>query len=149
MKFKDVKEKCLQLLKLNNTPEGIALGVSIGVFIGISPLYGLHTILVLLAAVLIPRTNKIAILLGTNISIPPTLPFITWSGYEIGRWILHKDYPPLSWAYFKQITFQSVSRLYVPLLVGSLVLGIVCSAVFYFVTLTVLRRAQRNKIGAG
>jgi len=49
------------------------------------PLYGFHTLLCVIFAFLIPRANKIAILIGTNISLPPTVPFITWTGYNIRK----------------------------------------------------------------
>ncbi|MDD5060180.1 MAG: DUF2062 domain-containing protein, partial [Candidatus Omnitrophica bacterium] len=80
IKKEGLKEKILKLLKFNNTPQEIALGVGIGAFIAIMPVYGLHTVLVIIAALLIPRVNKIALLIGTNVSLPPTVPFITWIG---------------------------------------------------------------------
>lgn len=146
---KKFKEIVISLLKLNNTPPEIALGVAIGVFIAIMPVYGLHTVMVIVAALLVRRANKIAILAGTNISLPPTLPFITWAGYEIGRLILRKSYPDLTWTFFKKITLQKISELYLPLFLGSFVLGLVMAVIFYYVTLIVIkivkkRRAQRK-----
>ena len=120
-----LRERIWGLIILNNTPQGIALGVAIGVFIAITPLYGLRTIMVLLAAMLIPRTNKIAILAGTSISIPPTTPLITWAGYSIGRAILNNDYPVLVWSTIKSLTFRDIPRLFYPLLLGSIILGII------------------------
>ncbi len=139
------KEIVVRLLRLNNTPHEIALGISIGVFIAVLPLYGFHTLLVLIAAVLIRPANKIAILAGTNISLPPTLPFITWSGYEIGRFILKDGFPPLEWSDLRNITFQKVANLYPPLFLGSLVLGITCAIIFYFLTLFIVRRLKRQR----
>lgn len=73
-----IKQRFLALLKMHNSPREIALGVSLGVFIGVTPLYGFHTLLVILFALAVKKANKIAILIGTNISIPPTMPFLTW-----------------------------------------------------------------------
>ncbi len=42
-----LKEWIKRLLKLHSSPYEIALGVAIGVFIAILPLYGLHTVLVI------------------------------------------------------------------------------------------------------
>lgn len=133
------------LLRLNNTPPEIALGTAIGVFIAILPLYGFHTLLVLAAVLLIRRANKIAILVGTNISLPPTLPFITWAGYEIGRFILRRGLPPLGWADFKNITFQKVANLYPALFLGSVILGLVCSAAIYFATFFLVKKLKERK----
>lgn len=140
-KFKQI---ILSLLSLNNTPQEIALGSAIGVFIGILPLYGLHTLLVVIAAVLIRPANKIAILIGTNISLPPTVPFITWAGYEIGRLILKNGFLPLHWSDFKNITLQKVINSYPPLFLGSFILGIICAAVAYFLVFFLMRRLRKK-----
>ena len=82
MQKKSVKEiiaALTRVLKEHHDPRGVALGVAIGSFIGVLPLYGLHTILCLIALFLIPRANKLAILLGTNVSLPPTVATITWT----------------------------------------------------------------------
>jgi len=142
MKF---KETLRRLVRLNNTPREISLGVAIGVFIAITPLYGFHTIMVIIAAILVRRANKIAILAGTNISIPPTFPFITWTGYEIGRLILRGDYPDLNWAYFKQFSIKRIQEFYYPLFIGSLILGLILAVVFYFITLSVILGWKRRR----
>jgi len=139
------KKLLVKLLRLNNTPPEIALGTAIGVFIAILPVYGLHTVLVVVAAILVRRANKIAILAGTNISLPPTLPFITWAGYEIGRFILTNNYPPLTLLDFKKLTFQKVASLYLPLFLGSIILGLICAVIVYFITFRVVKRLQSRK----
>ena len=140
-----VKRAILRLLVMNNTPHDIALGTSIGVFIAILPLYGFHTLLVLIAALLVRRANKIAILVGTNISLPPTLPFITWAGYEIGRFILGNKLPPLRWEDFKGITFQKILVFYPPLFLGSLILGFTCAVIFYLVTFFIIKNINKRR----
>lgn len=138
-----LKERILALLKLNNTPQEIALGTAIGVFIGVTPLYGLHTALFVIAALLIRRANKIAILVGTNISLPPTVPFITWAGYSIGRWAVASNDPALSWSTFRGFTYAKFIHHYYPLLIGSLILGLVCAFMTYFLVWGLIH-ARRN-----
>ena len=143
----NIKRIFLRLLLGNSTPHGIALGVAIGAFIGVLPLYGLHTILVIVAAVIVRPANKIAILLGTNISLPPTVPFITWSGYEIGRFILKGRFDPLQWSDFKNISFQYIVNHYEPLFLGSVILGVICACVVYFIVFfTVKGIKERRKL---
>jgi uncharacterized protein (DUF2062 family) len=141
-----IKQRFLGLLRLNNTPKEIALGVAIGVFIAILPVYGLHTVLVVIFALLVRRANRIAILAGTNISLPPTLPFITWAGYSLGRLIAGKGYPALSWSVFKGFSYKSIFRFYFPLFIGSFVLGIICAVIFYFFTLWFINRRRRRHL---
>lgn len=145
--MRKIKETIIKLIKSNSSPRQIALGVAIGVFIAILPLYGFHTILVVIFAVLIPYANKLAILLGTNVSIPPTVATITWTAYDIGRFvIINKDYPPLSWDYFKNIKPETIKSLYYPLFVGSVILGLLCAIIFYYITLFTARRLQRRRL---
>ena len=147
MKFKEIFVK---LIRQHNSPYEIALGAGIGAFISVLPVYGLHTVLVILAAIIVRPANKIAIFLGTNLSLPPTIPFITWAGYEIGRFILKGNLPPLSWGFFKHLTFQKIASLYWPLFLGSLILGVICAIVVYGLTFFVVKRVkQRNSHGAG
>jgi uncharacterized protein (DUF2062 family) len=144
--FKEKFKKLLSdLLKLNNTPPEIALGVGIGVMIAVMPLYGLHTILCVIFALLISRANKIAILIGTNISLPPTIPLITWAGYNIGRLILGDEYPPLNMASFQGITVKKMLVFYYPLFIGSFVLGVFLAVMFYFLTLWFMEKRQKSK----
>ncbi len=143
-----IKSVIFKLIRLNSTPSGIALGVALGVFIGTTPLYGFHTAMVLLAAFFVPRTNKVAILLGTNISIPPTMPFLTWGGYEIGRRVLGSVHPPLSWKYFSHITLKNLGDFYYPLFVGSVILGLILAVIFYFITFKAVAhyRVRKSKV---
>ena len=141
-----LKERFFHLLKLNNSPFEIALGVAIGVFIAITPLYGFHTIMVIIAALLIKRVNKIAILLGTNISTTLTFPFITWGGYNLGRLVLGGNYPALHWETFKHFSYKTILNFYYPLFIGSLIMGLALAVVFYFIVFwfMTLRKQSRQ-----
>ena len=141
LKFKKILVK---LIQQHNSPHEIALGAGIGAFISVLPVYGLHTVLVIFAAIIVRPANKIAIFLGTNLSIPPTVPFITWSGYELGRFILKVNLPPLSWEFFKNLTFQKILSLYEPLFLGSLVLGVFCAIVVYGLTFFVVKKMKER-----
>ncbi|MFA5005829.1 MAG: DUF2062 domain-containing protein [Candidatus Omnitrophota bacterium] len=144
MKWK-FKKIAVRLLRLNNSPQEIALGVAIGVFIGVLPVYGLHTLLVVIAAIIIRPANKIAIFLGTNISLPPTVPAITWAGYEIGRHISGGSLEPLSWLAFKEMTLEKLSCYYRPLFIGSLILGLACAGIFYMLTFFIVKKINSRK----
>ena len=121
------------------------MGAAIGAFIAILPVYGLHTVLVVIAAIIVPPANKAAIFLGTNISLPPTFPFITWAGYELGRFILPGRFAPLAWSDFKHISFQKIIDLYPPLFLGSVVLGLICAVIVYFIVLLTIKGINRRR----
>jgi uncharacterized protein (DUF2062 family) len=72
-----------RLLHLHDTPHSVALGVSIGAFLGYGPLYGLHTVLaILLSAIL--RGNKAAALVMTWTNNPLTTVPILYAQYWLG-----------------------------------------------------------------
>ncbi|MBF0386776.1 MAG: DUF2062 domain-containing protein [Candidatus Omnitrophica bacterium] len=138
--WRKIKSALRQFILTNNEPESIALGLAIGVFVCVLPLYGLHTLLVVVFALLIPRANKIAILLGTNLSLPPTVPFITWAGYEIGRSLFwNRRYPPFDMDFFKHFDWKRLAEFYYPLFVGSVILGLLGGMVVYLVAVNTIR----------
>ena len=143
--FKEIIAALVTVLKEHHDPHGVALGVAIGSFIGILPLYGLHTILCVIALFLIPRANKLAIILGTNVSLPPTIAAITWTAYDIGRILLiNKHYPPISWEYLKNFKISKVSEFYYPLFIGSVVLALLVAAVLYLITRTIADQLRKK-----
>ncbi len=69
------------------TPAEAAISVAFGVAVGLSPLWGLHT---LLAVYLAQRfhLNKILVLAASGISIPPMIPLIVYLSLVQGRLLL-------------------------------------------------------------
>jgi predicted LPLAT superfamily acyltransferase/uncharacterized protein (DUF2062 family) len=63
------------LLKRNDSPVKSALALAIGVFVGCFPIYGLHTLIVMGMAFAF-KINFVYLFLGTQISIPPLVPFL-------------------------------------------------------------------------
>src|SRR3982074_870325 len=79
-----------RLLSIDDPPERTALAFSVGVFIGLSPLLGLHTIIATIVALLF-RFNKVAIYLGTYLNNPfLTLVPIILASYAIGAFLLNR-----------------------------------------------------------
>ena len=143
--FKEIIASLVRVLKEHDNPHEIALGVAIGSFIGILPVYGLHTVLCLIALFLIPRANKLAILLGTNVSLPPTVATITWTAYDIGRILLvNKHYPPLSWEYLRGFKISKGNEFYYPLFIGSVVLGLLVAVVLYLITWAIADHSRKK-----
>ncbi len=141
---KKIKEIFITLIELNNTPHEIALSVAVGVFIGITPLYGFQTVLAVLLAMLIPRTHKVAIIIGSNISLPFIAPFISWTGYRIGEFLLHKDSPNIGFSTLKHFSYKEVAEILYPLFLGSFVLGIIGGFVFYFIILFAIKKKREK-----
>jgi uncharacterized protein (DUF2062 family) len=146
-----------RLLAIDDPPERTALAFSVGVFIGFSPLLGLHTILATLIAFLF-RFNKVAIYLGTYINNPfLTLVPIILASYAIGALLLGRPLkmPPegiellknphlLTGDYYRRVFVHSWS-IVEPFAIGATVLSVVCSAGAYPLTLWALRSHRQSK----
>jgi uncharacterized protein (DUF2062 family) len=105
------------------SPARLGAAVGLGIFIGCSPLYGLHTVIGLLLALPL-RLNKCAVLLGTQISIPPVAPLLALASVQLGALLLAGTVPPID------ASLLQADRLHLLLgsfaacwIVGSLLLG--------------------------
>lgn len=80
----------LSLFRSHRAPRDVGLALGLGIFIGCTPLYGLHTVLAATLAVAL-RLNAGYLVLGSNISIPPLAPFLIGGSLMIGSWLLTGD----------------------------------------------------------
>src|SRR5690606_14989472 len=78
-----VKEDVLESSGSNRSK---ALSIALGTFIGLTPLFGLHTLLTISLAVLL-KLNKLLAFAFSNLSIPPFIPFIIFISLSIGGFI--------------------------------------------------------------
>jgi glycosyltransferase involved in cell wall biosynthesis len=74
----------------NDSPRKKASSIALGVFIGLTPLWGLHTLIVLFLAIILSLNKTIAFAFS-NISLPPFIPFILFSGIQTGNYILGQN----------------------------------------------------------
>jgi uncharacterized protein (DUF2062 family) len=135
--FSKLKQHIIQLLKKGLSPDEIARGIAAGVFIAFIPFFGTHTITAIGAAQVL-RLNTLIVILGTQISNPLSFPFQIFLSAEIGSLLLKGQLIKINYS-------ESVSLLqhYLPpILVGSLVLSIVASALTFFLIRFLLKRRQ-------
>lgn len=74
----------------DDSPQKKALSIALGVFIGITPLWSFHTIIVLSLA-LILNLNKTIAFAFSNVSLPPFIPFIVFASFKMGNVILGQN----------------------------------------------------------
>ncbi len=101
----------------------IAFGIAIGIFIAFVPMIGVHTIMAIGAAYLL-RLNPAVVFLGTQISNPISFPFQIFVSAQAGSLLLRGSLLEIQ---FSKDIGVIVSYYLVPLLVGSLILGIITS----------------------
>jgi len=142
----------LTLLTEYRSPRQLAFAAAVGVFVGASPLWGLHTVLALGLAILF-RLNKTAVLLGTLISNPWFAPLLIFGGLETGSLILQGGFTPLAFGELREIVqhpeWQTILQEFVkPYFFGAFVVAALLSALTFGITLKVARPAspERKKI---
>lgn len=103
-----------------------SLSVALGVFIGIAPLWGFQTAIVLFLAYVL-RLNKLIAFAFSNVSIPPMIPFIIYGSLSLGNFVMgNQKLGDFQWdaleSYKEYITTHLVEYL-----VGSILLAILSS----------------------
>lgn len=91
LKKKGVKRFLVEdVIGNNDSPQKKALSIALGIFIGITPLWGFHTIIVLFLAVIL-KLNKAIAFAFSNVSLPPFIPFIVLASFILGNYILGQN----------------------------------------------------------
>jgi uncharacterized protein (DUF2062 family) len=148
-----LREKVGRLLSLNDPPHAIAVGMAVGIFFGLIPLWGLKTLLALAVTRLL-RGSIVAAAIAVTLHdvVLPVVPLLLRWEYDVGYWLLSHPHAlpprlhmshqnPAIW--FHWSTFFTVGQ---PLLLGSLVLAVPVGVVTYYVTLALVKqwRGKQN-----
>ena len=75
LSWRRFRERATAVLHLDEEPSRLAAGMATGVFIGVTPFYGLHTLLALVVAYVF-RLNKAATITGAWLNLPWFAPFV-------------------------------------------------------------------------
>ncbi len=116
-----------------------AKSVALGVWVGLSPFWGFHTVGVIFLASFF-KLNKALSYMSTHVSFPPFIPFIILVSMILGS--------PFSGGsiHFGEETldFDFIKTHLVQYVVGSLILSSVCSLLFGFLTYAFLQKFGRR-----
>ncbi len=74
----------ISMMRSNRDPAKLSLAIGIGVFVGCTPVYGFHTLIVA-AIALSMRLNVVAAFIGSQVSLPPLVPFLVLASIYIGK----------------------------------------------------------------
>lgn len=128
-----------QLIGPRDSDAKKAFSLGLGVFIGISPLWGLQTLIAVGAAVMF-KLNRALAFAGSNISIPPMIPLVILGSIGVGEVLLGGDQISLA-IDLEHIDFQHLNllpklKVYV---VGSIALAVICGILAGLITYGILR----------
>ncbi|MGI9014418.1 MAG: DUF2062 domain-containing protein [Phycisphaerales bacterium] len=133
---------------VRGTPDergAVALGLAVGVFIGNTPLYGLHSILSLYVARRL-TIRPAPILAGSFISTPPLGPILIVAAIAVGHFLLHGGTLP-DWSTMDlrpASVLNFTANMLVEWIVGSVVVGFACMTITFFSALFLLGKLTRR-----
>lgn len=151
------------LLNLRGSPESIALGVSIGVFVTCSPLLGIHLVLAIVLATML-GANRPAAIAASFLNNPATFVPVYALEYWVGSFFWSG--PPVDLV--KQVLGDVVDRftgssvidmrehlalvlalgrdIFVPMMIGGTLVGLVAATTVYFPTVALIRKLRARRI---
>lgn len=128
-----IREYVERVKRLEGDPHYIAMGMAIGVFIGITPTMPFHTVLAVALAFML-RGSKAAAALGVWFCNPITAPIFYVGSYKMGMYLLGDNVP-------FDLKYESILELLnlgldvtIAMIAGGVILGILPAVASYFIT---------------
>jgi uncharacterized protein (DUF2062 family) len=157
---KRLRDQIAKLLQLDDPPEKIAWGVSLGFLIALSPTVGVQMFIVLILHTLL-RANRLAGIITVWISNPFTVVPIYWANYLVGNAVLRN--PPITFERFKALFVLNADGVFAkfaeflellrpvlgdvaaPMFLGGLILGASLAIPAYPLTVALVRMERRGR----
>lgn len=133
-------ERFRKILSLDSHPRHIALGFAVGVFISITPFFGIHTPLAIAAAFLF-RLNKLTCITGAWINTPITIIPVLGLSYKLGRILLGRPPGELK---IRSLEWVVLKKHAASIILGSSIIGFILAVVGYFLCYWLIVRFRKR-----
>ena len=133
---------CIRDRGSDDSAEKKAFSIALGVLIGLSPLWGFHTVVVIFLALLF-NLNKVIAFAFSNVSLPPFIPLILYFSLKLGSWLLGESFVLTVSEIDPSIELVKYLKSYI---VGSLVLSVTAAIACGFASYLFLTLFERKKI---
>lgn len=141
-----IREKIRYIININEAPHRVALSLGVGLFIGMSPFLGFHTIIGI-AIAWIFKLNKFITIIGVYVTNPwtivPIYAFATWVGAKLLN--MQGIIPDINWedVSLYQIVYEMKSLL-APFLLGTTLLGLISGIAGYIIVYILMNRYRKG-----
>lgn len=141
-----LRYKLSAIFSVKDSPQKIALSFAVGVFLGMSPFLGLHTILGIAAAWLF-RLNKFVTIVGVYITNPwtivPIYTFAIWFGAKLLG--IKQIIPAINWNDISlPYLIATMKHLLLPFVVGTTLIGLLSALVSYLIIYQAVVRSRQD-----
>jgi uncharacterized protein (DUF2062 family) len=117
-----------------------AAGVAVGAFIANLPVYGIQTVLALVAARRL-RLSPLSVLLGASLSTPPLGPLLIALAIAVGHCCLHGNLPTFGRIDVRSIGYLGLVRsVLLEWIIGSVLVGMLSAGVAFLLARLLLSR---------
>ena len=142
--FRRVYER---FVKIRGQPREIALGLALGIFIGMAPIMGFQTGIAIFFAALF-KWSKISAALGVWITNPLSAPLIYSLTYVTGAWLLGVEsgfnlHPEFSATAIEKM-LQKAPEVLGVLTIGGIVIGLPLAFISYHISYAAVLKYQKN-----
>jgi uncharacterized protein len=142
-----LKQAYTRFLKIRGEPKEIAMGFSVGIFIGMTPAMGFHTVIAVFIATLF-KWNKISAALAVWITNPFTAPFIYSMTYFVGAKTMgltrvYKLSDGLSSSTFINM-IKKTPGIFGAMTIGGFIIGIPLSLISYYFIYSAISKYQNE-----
>lgn len=146
------------LISPDESAHELALGTSVGVFVAFTPLFGLHTVIIIFVAFAFQRLmrfNKALAIASCYVNNPVTFAPILWASYRVGAWLVPAapgviqaglGPPELDWHGGIRSLPTLLYGIGGPMLIGCVVLGAATAAAVYPVTYAFVKWYRRGGV---
>lgn len=139
----ELKQRLSAILALDSHPAHIAAGFAVGIFISITPFFGIHTPLAIAAAFLF-RLNKLTTITGAWVNTPLTVVPVLMASFKLGEFLLGAEPRPFS---VNDLSWVALKPYAKAILLGSSLIGLVAAVAGYFFCYWLVVRFRRKDPG--
>jgi glycosyltransferase involved in cell wall biosynthesis len=130
------------ILESNDSNFKKSAAIALGIFIGMSPFWGLQTVLLLFFATIL-RLNKVIAYLASNVSFPPFIPFIIYGSLKMGSYFVATE---STLVLDSSLTLDDIQKNATQYIVGSLILASVSAIIVGLLSYLLLTAFTKKQI---
>lgn len=123
------------ILESDGSNETKAKSIALGIFIGLSPFWGLHSFLAITLSVYF-KLNKLLTFMSSQVTFPPLIPIIIFISMIVGAPFVSSS----SNLENQSFDFEFIKNNLTQYIIGSLILSVSCSLVFGFLSYLILQK---------